>query len=314
MSTIPALPGAPPAESRGASLPRRLLREPLFHFLVLGAALFAASRWVKPTDRAPANRQIVLTLDDLRQLQIGFAAQWQRAPTQQEMVGLLESRIKEEILYREALAMGLDKDDTIVRRRMAQKMEFLAEDVSSAHEPTTEELEAWFEKNTKLFTQPARVTFRHLYFSPDRRGKSAWPDATAALAKLAGRPASWAGAAALADPFMFQDYLADRTPDQISKDFGPLFARALFVQKPGAWSGPIESGYGWHLVFVDSLTPERASSFEEVEPDVKTAWLATRKAEAWDEAYKTMRAKYELVLPAPPENAAGVTPAATARP
>ncbi len=281
---------------------KRWLREPLLHFLLLGAALFAISRAVKPaTDRTAPSRQIVLTLDDLRQLQIGFAAQWQRPPTEQEMLALIESRIKEEILYREALAMGLDKDDTIVKRRMAQKMEFLAEDVSAAHEPTTEELKAWFAKNTKLFTQPARVTFRHLYFSPDRRGKSAWSDAKAALAKLAGKPAGWAGAAALGDPFMFQDYLADRTPDQIAKDFGPPFAKALFVQKPGAWTGPIESGYGWHLVFVDSLIPERASSFEEVEPDVKAAWLATRKEQAKESAYKAMRAKYALVLPAPPE-------------
>jgi len=283
---------------------RRWLREPLVHFLVLGAALFVVSRAVKPaTDRTAPSRQIVLSLDDLRQLQIGFAAQWQRPPTEREMLGLLENRIKEEILYREALAMGLDKDDTIVRRRMAQKMEFLAEDVSTAHEPTTEELKAWFAGNTAMFTQPARVTFRHLYFSPDRRGRTARPDATAALAKLAGKPAGWTGAAALGDPFMFQDYLADRTPEQIAKDFGPPFAKALFSETPGAWTGPIESGYGWHLVFVDSLTPERAPSFEEIEPDVKTAWLAKRKAEAWDEAYKKMRAKYELVLPAPPQAA-----------
>jgi peptidyl-prolyl cis-trans isomerase C len=280
---------------------KRIFREPLVHFLMLGAALFAISRIVKPaTDRTGPSRQIVLSLDELRQIQVGFAAQWQRPPNEREMLALLENRIKEEILYREALAMGLDKDDTIVRRRMAQKMEFLAEDVSTAREPTTEELKAWFAKNTALFTQPARVTFRHLYFSPDRRGKSAWSDATAALGKLAGKPAGWAGAAAIGDPFMFQNYLADRTPEQIAKDFGPPFAKALFVEKPGAWSGPIESGYGWHVVFVDSLTPERAPSFEEIEPDVKTAWLARRKAEAWDEAYRKMRAKYELVLPAPP--------------
>jgi len=292
-------------EDRDRSKPSRakaLLREPLLHFLLLGVALFAVSRLVKPaTDRTAPSRQIALTLDDLRQLQIGFASQWQRPPNEREMVGLIESRIKEEILYREALAMGLDKDDTIVRRRMAQKMEFLAEDVSAAHEPTAEELKAWFAKNAALFTQPARVTFRHLYFSPDRRGQSAWSDARAALGKLAGKPAGWTGAAALGDPFMFQDYLADRTLDQIAKDFGPPFAKALFVQKPGAWTGPIESGYGWHLVFVDSLTPERASAFEEVEPDVKTAWLAAQKAEAWDKAYRAMRAKYDLVLPAPPE-------------
>lgn len=294
-------------EDPGRSKPSRakaLLREPLLHFLLLGVALFAVSRFVEPaSDRTAPSHQIVMTLDDLRQLQIGFAAQWQRAPTEPEMLALIENRIKEEILYREALAMGLDKDDTIVRRRMAQKMEFLAEDVSGSHEPTAEELRAYFEKNRRMFSQPARVTFRHLYFSPDKRGKSAWSDANAALAKLAGKPATWPGAAALGDPFMFQDYMADRTPEQIAKDFGPPFAKALFAQKPGAWTGPIESGYGWHLVFVDTLIPESASAFEEVEPDVKTAFLASRKAEAWDKAYRQMRAKYELLLPAPPEAA-----------
>jgi peptidyl-prolyl cis-trans isomerase C len=269
--------------------------------VLLGMALFAASRFLNPSaGRTPPSRQIVLTLDDLRQLQIGFAAQWQRAPTEQEMLGLLENKIKEEILYREALAMGLDKDDTIVKRRMAQKMEFLAEDVSASHEPTTAELRAWFARNTNMFEQPARVTFRLLYFSPDRRGPRAKEDAEKALPKLAGKSASWAGAAGLGDPFMMADYMADRTTDQVAKDFGPPFAKALFAQKPGAWTGPIESGYGWHLVYVDSLIPDRVSAFEEVEPDVKTAWLASRKADAWDKAYKAMRAKYELVLPAPP--------------
>jgi len=295
-----AVTDAPPGPAKPSRW-KSILREPLLHFLLLGAALFGVSRFVKPAaDRTAPSRQIVLTLDDLKQLQIGFAAQWQRPPTEQEMLGLFENKIKEEILYREALAMGLDKDDTIVRRRMAQKMEFLAEDVSAAHEPTSAELKAYFDKNAKMFEQQARITFRLLYFSPDKRGKSAWSDAAAALKKLAGKPASWPGAAALGDPFMFQDYMADRTPDQIAKDFGPPFARALFVQEPGQWSGPIESGYGWHLVYVDTLIPERAAAFEEVEPDVKTAWLASRKADAWDKAYKAMRSKYELVLPAPP--------------
>ncbi len=203
-------------------------------FLLLGAALFALSRFVKPAAETTApSRQIVLTVDDLRQLQIGFASQWQRPPTEQEMMALMENRIREEVLYREALAMGLDKDDTIVKRRMAQKMEFLAEDVSTAHEPTTEELKAWFAKNTAMFTQPPRATFRHVYFSPDRRGPNARSDAQAALAKLAGKPAGWPAAHSLGDPFMFQDFLADRTPEQIAKDFGPPFARSLFAAAAG---------------------------------------------------------------------------------
>ncbi len=281
---------------------KRVLREPLVHFLALGVVLFAIYGVSnRGQSKNPQSHQIVLTLDDLRQLQIGFAAQWQRPPTTQEMMSLVENRIREEILYREALAMGLDKDDTIVRRRMAQKMEFLAEDVAAAHEPSAAELKEWFAKNTQMFSQPPRVTFRLLYFSPDKRGPNARLDAEKALSKLVGKPEDWPGAAALGDPFMFQDYLADRTPDQIAKDFGPVFAKSLFEQKPGAWRGPLESGYGSHLVYVDTLTPGRVSAFEEVEPDVKTAWLAAQKAEAWDKAYKAMRAKYELLLPAPPE-------------
>jgi peptidyl-prolyl cis-trans isomerase C len=315
LSTVPSARKAQP--SKGISEParaprpglRRWFREPLVHFLVLGIALFVLYSIVnRGSARTPQSHQIVLTLDDLRQLQIGFAAQWQRPPTAQELMGLVESRIKEEILCREALAMGLDKDDEIVKRRMAQKMEFLAEDVSAAHEPTTGELRAWFAKNTKHFEQPARITFRHVYFSPDRRGTHAREDAEKALTKFAGRREDWSGAGALGDRFMFQDYLADRTADQIAKDFGPPFAKALFSQKTGLWTGPIESGYGWHLVFIDSLTPERDAAFEEVEPDVKTAWLAAQKAEAWDRAYKAMRVKYEVLLPAPPVDEAARPP------
>ena len=142
------------------------------------------------------------------------------------MLALIENRIKEEVLYREALAMGLDKDDTIVRRRMAQKMEFLAEDLAAAREPTTEELKAWFEKNSKLFAEPARVTFRLVYFSPDRRGLAARSDAASALTTLSGKPVDWPRAATLGDAFMFQDYLADRTPRSDRQGLGPPFARS----------------------------------------------------------------------------------------
>jgi peptidyl-prolyl cis-trans isomerase C len=285
----------------------RLLREPLLHFVVLGALLFAISAALD-RDRIPAETRIQLTLDDLRQLQIGFAALWQRPPSEREMLTLIENRIKEEILYREALAMGLDKDDSIVKRRMAQKMQFVAEDISSVYEPTGTELLNWFEKNSAMFEEPARVTFRTLYFSPDRRGPNARADAAKALASLAGRNSAWPGTTGLADPFMLPDYLPDRTPEAVGKEFGPEFANVLFDQTPGVWAGPIESGFGWHIVFLESLMPARVPAFEEVEPDVKTAWLAARKAEAWEEAYEKMRAKYELILPAPAEGAAGATP------
>ncbi|HEX7272871.1 MAG TPA: peptidylprolyl isomerase, partial [Casimicrobiaceae bacterium] len=159
------------------------------------------------------------------------------------------------------------------------------------------------------FALPSRISFRHLYFSPDRRGTNARDDAAAALVKLAGQPEDSKLAASLADPFMFQDYYRDRAPDYLGKEFGPQFAVALEKLPPKSWQGPIESGFGWHLVFIDTVIPGRIPAFEEIEPDVKTAWLAEQKAQAWEKAYKDMRAKYTVLLPAPPEGDAGATQA-----
>jgi peptidyl-prolyl cis-trans isomerase C len=282
----------------------RWLREPLLHFLLLGAVLFGAYSYFKPQAGGPeASMQISLTPDELLQLILVFQAQWQRPPTQAEFSRLVENKVQEEVLYREAVAMGLDKDDTIVKRRMTQKMQFLAEDVAAAYEPTTAELEAWYAKNADKFALPGRLNLRHLYFSPDRRGERARDDARIALAKLAGQSVDSRLAASLGDPFMMQDYYADRSPEQLAKEFGPAFAQAIFRIDPGAWQGPIESGFGWHLVFVDSFVAGRAPAFAEVAPEVKLAWLGERKAEAWRKAYDAMRAKYTVLLPPLPDAA-----------
>jgi peptidyl-prolyl cis-trans isomerase C len=284
---------------------KSLLREPLVHFLLIGLALFAVyGALQKVPGKSGSSYRIEFTRDDLRQLQMAFTAQWQRPPTSQEFQGLLDAKVREEILYREALALGLDKDDTIVKRRMAQKMEFLSEDVAAAHEPTTQELKDWFAKNPQGFVLPGRATFRHLFFSADRRGQKAREDAARALKKLAGAPEDYPAASALADPFMLQDYYRDRTPEQLAKELGSNFAQSLFRLAPGSWQGPIESGYGWHLVWIDSLMLVRAPAFEEIEPEVKSEWLAEQHAEYKRKAYETMRDRYEVVLPQASEKAA----------
>jgi peptidyl-prolyl cis-trans isomerase C len=169
---------------------------------------------------------------------------------------------------------------------------------------------SWFEQNHAKFAQPPRLSFRHLYFSPDRRGARARDDAQQALAKLAGQPVDAKIASSLADPFMFQEYYRDRAPDNLAKEFGPPFALAVARLAPSSWQGPIESGFGWHLVFVDSVVPGRVPAFEEVEADVRSAWLGEQKALAWDKAYKAMRAKYTVLLPAPPDSAAAAASSA----
>ena len=275
----------------------RWLREPLLQFMALGLLLFLGHRLVRGGDVAGTAGRIELTADDVRQIGYAWVAQGRPAPSGEEMESLIDARVREEILYREALALGLDKDDAIVRRRLAQKMEFLFEDVAALRDPEPGELRSWFDRHAEQFTLPARASFRHLYFSPDRRGERSRDDAAGALRQLAGQPMDGPAVRALGDPFMFQDYYGDRTPEDVSKTFGPGFAETLFRLAPGAWAGPIESGYGWHLVWVESTTPPRPPAFEEVEADVKTAWLEEQRAMVRDAAFAAMRARYQVVLP-----------------
>jgi peptidyl-prolyl cis-trans isomerase C len=194
---------------------KRLLREPLVHFLLLGAILFGVYAYMeRGRGGVDQSKQIRLTLDDLSQLVLVFQSQWRRDPAPEEFRALVEEKVREEVLYREALALGLDKNDTIVMRRMAQKMQFLAEDVAAAREPTPAEIGTWFEANRDRVALPPRVSFRHLYFSPDRRGMRARDDATAALTRLTGQPEDSHLAATLADAFMFQAYPRAGVPGQ----------------------------------------------------------------------------------------------------
>ena len=309
-----ALAESLPERSSRATI-KRWSREPLLHFLLIGALLFGIYSWVNRGRMGiEPSKQIAITLDDLRIMDAYFESQWHRAPTPQEFQAMVEDKIREEVLYREGLAMGLDKDDTIVKRRMAQKVQFLSEDVATAHEPSTAELKAWFDKNTQKFALPSRYSFRHIYFSPDKRGKNAEADAAQALAKISGQPEDSKVAASMGDNFMFQDYYGDRAPSAIAKEFGPQFAVAIEKLRPGSWQGPVESGYGWHLVFVDTVIPGRIPAFEEMEPDVKTAWLAEQKSTAWQKAYADMRSKYTVLLPAAPSEAAQSPPTGTPPP
>jgi peptidyl-prolyl cis-trans isomerase C len=293
-------PEPAPLESQTGPKPsprvRRWLREPLLHFLLAGALIFAIYEVLNPAaNRADRANQIALTKDDLRQLAVYWLAQGRPLPTADQMHALIEQRISEEILFREAVALGLDKDDEIIKRRLAQKMDFLAADVAALQTPCNAELRAWYTQNSGRFALSPRASFRHLYFSFDRPG--ARDAAAAALDKIAGEPADAAKVPAVADPFMFQDYYAERAPDQIAKEFGPNFAKAVFQLKPGAWQGPIQSGYGWHLVFVDAIEPGRVPAFEEVEPDVKSAWLDQKQREIKRIALEAMRARYMVVVP-----------------
>jgi parvulin-like peptidyl-prolyl isomerase len=278
----------------------RWLREPLVIFIMIGALLFGVNAWRNGAPEEPGDRQIILTEDDLVQMAAALRVQDLSGLSPEQFQNLLEVKIREEVLYREGLAMGLDVNDTIVKRRMAQKMEFLSEDLSSLRAPSEQELREWLQTHPNDFAFPPRITFQHIYFSSDERGSDVESAARAALTEAAGLPVTAAESAGLGDLFMLQDYYAERTPDQVAIEFGGLFASALFELPSGQWTGPIQSGYGWHLVFIDSLTPGRIPKFEEVQNEVRAQWTAKQRAEFKEAAYEVMRKKYEVILPALP--------------
>jgi peptidyl-prolyl cis-trans isomerase C len=283
------------------SLLKRCVREPLVHFVLIGAALFAVYSALHSKEAASTDpKKIVLTANDLGQISLMWQAQGRPTPTADQIQSLLDNKIREEVFYREALELGLDKEDTIVKRRMAQKMDFLAEDLSDLREPTREELKAWFGKNSERFKVSGRASFRHLYFSFDKHGQQTAAVAAETLKKIENKSSDSPEATDVADPFMFQDYYGDRSFDELAKTFGPGFARSLFAQQTGSWQGPIESGYGWHLIFIDSVTPARVPEFEEVETDVRTQWVSAQRDQTKQRMYEQMKSHYEIVLPKTP--------------
>ncbi|WNM57532.1 peptidylprolyl isomerase [Candidatus Nitrospira allomarina] len=281
--------------------PSRLMRwgrEPLLHFLLIGVAIFVGYHLLQPETTGPdVSDRIVLTGDDLRQLKATWLAQGRPSPTPEDMRRLIGNKVREEIFYREALALGLDKEDIIVKRRLAQKMEFLIEDLAALRNPTTEELRAWYEKNPERFTPAPRVSFHHLYFSPDRRGAGVKDEAESVREQLNGKPLDTPVRATSADSFMFKDSYNDRTPEQVASVFGTTFAEALLLLTPGSWQGPIESGLGWHIVWVESITPGRIPAFEEIEQDIKAQWTEEQRIESSRRTFDAMKARYEVILP-----------------
>jgi hypothetical protein len=277
---------------------RRWLREPLLHFLAVGLVLVVAGQLFDSGRRGSDQfNRIELTEDDLRRLEVVWVAQWNRPPTPDERRKLVEDRVREEVLYREALALGLDRGDTIVKRRLAQKMQFLAEDVSRLGEPSDADLKAWYARNSGPFALPSRASFRHLYFSFDVRGEGARDAAGRTLEKLGSQRRDSAAGRSLGDPFMFQDHYGDLAAEDVAKVFGTSFAEALFKLAPGGWRGPIESGFGWHLVWVDSIEAGRVPGYEEIQPALRSAWLDAQRAESRRRAFDAMRARYQVVLP-----------------
>ena len=273
----------------------KLLREPLLLFLVLGALLFGLHTLVNDQPPEP-DTAVRIHAADIDQLRAGWQRQMGRPPQPEELQGLIDEFIREEVLVREALALGLDRDDTIVRRRLAQKMNFLAEDLALLNEPTEADVSDYFEQHPDLYGLPPRTSFTHIYFSRDRRGDAAQADAERALSQLVAADQPPPRAPELGDPIMLQVDYSMRSPGEVSQLFGQSFADALFDLGPATWRGPVVSGYGLHLVRVQERVEGRLPELEEVREQVLQDLVRERRREAKARAYAVLRDRYKIEL------------------
>ena len=274
----------------------KLLREPLVHFLFIGAAIYLAFGLFAEPVEDPQDNTLVVDAGEIEWMATSWYKRWNRPPTQQELDGLIQQYIRETILYREALAMGLDKDDTVIRRRLAQKLEFLAQDLALMTPPIEEELQTYFDEHQDRYREPVRYTFTQVYIDPDKRGDKTLDDAKAIKAKLVAQPDVSGNAGELGDEFMLQAYYPEKPQIEIQKLFGSGFAESLVELKPGEWHGPVLSGYGTHLVYVHSILEPPAPVFAEVRTRVQQDWEDDRRETMNEQFYASLRDRYSIVI------------------
>ena len=267
---------------------RRLLREPLLHFLALGLAVFALHRWVAgPIEDGD---RIVVTRGRIQQLAAGFERVHQRAPIRVELDGLIADAVREEVLYREAMAMGLDKDDTIVRRRLRQKLEFISEDVAPLPEPTEAQLLEQLRAQPGKYRSGRRYSLELVYLNPAKHGDRLAEDAATLLAGLRdGARADGAG-----DAFLLPRRYERVGADDLSRLFGPDFEAALQAIPVGRWQGPVPSGLGMHLVLVQEREEARAPLLAEVREAVRADWRAEQRRRSNESFYAELSKHYEV--------------------
>ena len=283
---------------------RSLLREPLLHFLMLGGALFGLFNLIGKND-AEAPARIIVSASRVANLADGFARTWRRPPTEQELRVLIEDDIRDEIFYREGRAAGLDRDDFVIRRRVRQKMEFLAEDAAAA-EPSGEQLAAYLASNPERFRTEDRLTFHQVFLSVTRRGKVLDGDARQIAETLARAPLE-VDTATIGDPFLLGEEFREMPQSDVARTFGEGFSRQLAGVEPGRWQGPIPSSFGVHFVFIEGRAKGSVPPLAGIREAVQREWQNARRIEAEEKLYRTLRDRYQVVVQTPPKAVASET-------
>jgi hypothetical protein len=279
----------------------RLLREPLLQFLALGAMLFALHGLVgKRSTEGP--EKIVVSTSRIANLGDGFTRTWRRSPNEQELRDLIEDYIRDEVFYREGRAAGLDRDDVIIRRRVRQKMEFLAEDMS-VPEPSDEQLAAYLASNPERFRTEDQFTFHQVFLSATRRANTIESDCKQVGSVLTGADGA-VDPTALGDPFLLGEEFRSISPSKLTSIFGEGFAKQMVSMQTGRWQGPISSGFGQHFVFISERISGEAQLLDAIRPAVRREWMNAQRREAERKLYASLRERYEIVVEVAPAKAA----------
>jgi len=276
---------------------KKLLHEPLVHFLLLGVLVFAGFRLTSRNEAAEPGK-IVVNQAQVESLVNGFTRTWQRPPTNLELEGLIREYIREEVCTREALALGLDKDDSVIRRRLRQKLEFISDNVASQADPDDEALQKYLQAHAENFRGQRQFTFSQLYLDPQKHGEDLSRDSNRLLAELrlaVSRP----DLSKLGDSLLLeQDYEAVPA-GEVSKQFGEKFAAKLVELPIGEWSGPIESGYGLHLVIVTERKDGSLPALADVRETVKRDWVNAQRSETNEKFYQALLKRYTVTIEDP---------------
>jgi hypothetical protein len=270
------------------------LREPLVHFLLIGATLFLIFA-IFDDPAGPQSSRIVITDGQIEYLQASFARTRQHTPTEQELRGLIDDYVREEIFYREALALGLDKDDTVIRRRLRQKLELMSDDLAGIIIPTDDQLQQFLETNSDKFRIEPQIAFRHVFLDIAKRGYAASDEAARLLAVLSDE-GSESNPDILGDRLMLPQTFPLTHISEITKLFGESFSLELINSKPGQWRGPVQSGYGLHLILVTEHVAGRLPRLDEIREAVEWEWTAANRKELKENIYNSLREKYTVVF------------------
>ena len=270
----------------------RWLREPVLHFALIGALLFVAYGRMNPG--AASGERIVVTRAIVEDLSRQHQARWMRAPSEPELASLVEAHVRDEILFREGVALGLDRDDPVIKRRVRQKFELMSEEQLAGVAPTDAELSDYMAQNAARFTWPARVSFEQIFFDGSRTA----PEVERSVAAAKRALASGADPARLGQPTMLPRSTEDAPVDLVARDFGSAFAEQLVGVPQGEWVGPLASGLGAHLVRVSALAPAALPPLDEVRQQVAREWENARRERSRSESYRKLRERYDVVIEA----------------